>query len=311
MSSDCLPLSPCRSATRVARCDVHCTRAQSARSGTARKTRDLRLSVERHEGCLSRLLDASPGVHPCNWRRSPHEVRAALLTWRWRDDGLESRKLVPLLPTQALPPGVPPAGHLQRSEGQPARQRRVAVCGRQTVRVPGLGPPQCPEPRGADSPPDAAVVVTGDASHPSVSGVTGQPVPPGFRERRRSLKSRPFRSGPGLAATGTGDALVSGSRLPPAPTARPRRWTPARLKKLKPRPGPTLRARHPLKGWAPSDNMIRAEHGLPLHQDSSGMRPGNNRSLRMFEQGPDNRNFFPRMSGQPPPIGKMLNDLEG
>ncbi|QQR44767.1 hypothetical protein JKA73_01000 [Myxococcus xanthus] len=57
--------------------------------------------------------------------------------------------------------------------------------------------------------------------------------------------------------------------------------------------------------------MIRAEHGLPLHQDYSGMRPGNNRSLSMFEQGSDNRNFFPRMSGQPTPIGKMLNDMEG
>ncbi|WP_174259963.1 M91 family zinc metallopeptidase [Myxococcus xanthus] len=71
---------------------------------------------------------------------------------------------------------------------------------------------------------------------------------------------------------------------------------------------------HTPKGWAPSDNMIRAEHGLPLRQDYSGMRPGNNSNdtnLSMFDQGSDNRSFFQRMSGQPTPIGKILNDLEG
>lgn len=71
---------------------------------------------------------------------------------------------------------------------------------------------------------------------------------------------------------------------------------------------------HTRTGWAPNENLIRAEHGLPLRQDYSGMRPGNNTvntNLSMFDQGSDNRNFFQRMSGQPTPVGKILNDLEG
>ncbi|WP_194858206.1 MULTISPECIES: hypothetical protein [unclassified Myxococcus] len=42
-----------------------------------------------------------------------------------------------------------------------------------------------------------------------------------------------------------------------------------------------------------------------------GHAPGNNRNLRMFDQGSDNQNCLQRMSGQPTPIGKLLNDLDG
>ncbi|GEL69235.1 type III secretion system effector protein [Myxococcus virescens] len=70
---------------------------------------------------------------------------------------------------------------------------------------------------------------------------------------------------------------------------------------------------HTRTGWAPSDNMIRAEHGLPLRQDCSGMRPGNNSNtthLSMFDVGSDNRSFFQRLRGEPSPVGGIVSALE-
>ncbi|MFP2959490.1 M91 family zinc metallopeptidase [Myxococcus sp. 1LA] len=70
---------------------------------------------------------------------------------------------------------------------------------------------------------------------------------------------------------------------------------------------------HTRTGWAPNENLIRAEHGLPLRDNYSGFRPGNNsntQNLSMFDQGSDNRNFFQRMTNQPTPVGTILNDLE-
>ncbi|WP_082207069.1 M91 family zinc metallopeptidase [Corallococcus macrosporus] len=70
---------------------------------------------------------------------------------------------------------------------------------------------------------------------------------------------------------------------------------------------------HTRTGWAPNENLIRAEHGLPLRDNYSGMRPGNNsntQNLSMFDAGSDNRTFFQRMTGQPTPVGTILNDLE-
>ncbi|WP_426756294.1 M91 family zinc metallopeptidase [Myxococcus sp. Y35] len=70
---------------------------------------------------------------------------------------------------------------------------------------------------------------------------------------------------------------------------------------------------HTPAGWAPTENKIRAEHGLPLRQDYSGMRPGNNsvnQNLDMFNLGSDNRNPLQRLLGAPTPVEKILNDLE-
>ncbi|WIG94286.1 M91 family zinc metallopeptidase [Myxococcus sp. SDU36] len=70
---------------------------------------------------------------------------------------------------------------------------------------------------------------------------------------------------------------------------------------------------HTPAGWAPSENAIRAEHGLPSRQDYSGMRPdknGINDTLSVFDQGTDNRNFFQKLRGEPSPIGRIVGDLE-
>ncbi|MFP2905323.1 M91 family zinc metallopeptidase [Pyxidicoccus sp. 3LFB2] len=71
---------------------------------------------------------------------------------------------------------------------------------------------------------------------------------------------------------------------------------------------------HTPAGWAPNENKLRAEHGLPSRQDYSGMRPtgnSNDANLSNYDAGSDNRNFFQRLGGQPTPIGRILNDLEG
>ncbi len=72
---------------------------------------------------------------------------------------------------------------------------------------------------------------------------------------------------------------------------------------------------HTPAGWAPNENAIRAEHGLPSRHDYSGIRPGNNgidQSFNVFDQGTDNRNFFQkRVLGEPSPMGRIVNDLEG
>lgn len=70
---------------------------------------------------------------------------------------------------------------------------------------------------------------------------------------------------------------------------------------------------HTPAGWAPSENKLRAEHGLPQRQDYSGMRPNGNANdvnLSNYDAGSDNRNFFQKLRGEPTPIGRILGDLE-
>ncbi|QSQ19125.1 hypothetical protein JY651_27665 [Pyxidicoccus parkwayensis] len=70
---------------------------------------------------------------------------------------------------------------------------------------------------------------------------------------------------------------------------------------------------HTPAGWAPTENKIRTEHGLPQRQDYSGMRPNGNQNdvnLGNYDAGSDNRNFFQKLRGEPTPIGRILNDLE-
>jgi hypothetical protein len=70
---------------------------------------------------------------------------------------------------------------------------------------------------------------------------------------------------------------------------------------------------HTPAGWAPTENKLRAEHGLPQRLDYSGMRPTGNQNdvnLGNYDAGSDNRNFFQKLRGEPTPIGRILNDLE-
>ncbi|MFY2562884.1 M91 family zinc metallopeptidase [Corallococcus terminator] len=72
---------------------------------------------------------------------------------------------------------------------------------------------------------------------------------------------------------------------------------------------------HTPAGWAPTENKIRAEHGLPARQDYSGMRPdgknSNDNNFNDYDAGSDNRNRFQKMLGTPSPFGKIVGDLEG
>ncbi|MCY1035914.1 M91 family zinc metallopeptidase [Corallococcus sp. BB11-1] len=71
---------------------------------------------------------------------------------------------------------------------------------------------------------------------------------------------------------------------------------------------------HTKNNWAPSENAIRAEHGLPSRQDYSGLKPdgknSNDEAFKNFDEGTDTRNFFQRLSGTPSPFGKIVGDLE-
>ncbi|RKH02540.1 hypothetical protein D7V97_27775 [Corallococcus sp. CA053C] len=65
--------------------------------------------------------------------------------------------------------------------------------------------------------------------------------------------------------------------------------------------------------WAPTENAIRKEHGLPSRQDYSGMRPEGNQNdanLKDYDLGSDDRNRFQKLMGTPSPFGKILGDLE-
>ncbi|NVJ26373.1 hypothetical protein HUW62_34645 [Myxococcus sp. AM011] len=72
---------------------------------------------------------------------------------------------------------------------------------------------------------------------------------------------------------------------------------------------------HTPAGWAPTENKIRAEHGLPARQDYSGMLPdgknSNDVNFNNYDVGSDNRNRFQKMLGTPSPFGKIVGDLEG
>ncbi|MFY2560756.1 M91 family zinc metallopeptidase [Corallococcus terminator] len=72
---------------------------------------------------------------------------------------------------------------------------------------------------------------------------------------------------------------------------------------------------HTPAGWAPTENLIRAEHGLPSRNDYSGRTPNGfnptNDAIKIYDEGSDNRNRFQKMLGTPSPIGKILGDIEG
>ncbi|MBN9683489.1 MULTISPECIES: M91 family zinc metallopeptidase [unclassified Corallococcus] len=64
---------------------------------------------------------------------------------------------------------------------------------------------------------------------------------------------------------------------------------------------------------APSENRIRAEHGLPARQDYSGFRPGansNQQNFENFDAGSDDRGRFQKFMGTPSPLGRIVGDLE-
>ncbi|MFY1827812.1 M91 family zinc metallopeptidase [Myxococcus fulvus] len=72
---------------------------------------------------------------------------------------------------------------------------------------------------------------------------------------------------------------------------------------------------HTPAGWAPTENKIRAEHGLPSRNDYSGRSPTlpnpTNEAIQRYDEGSDNRSVFQKMIGTPTPIGKILGDIEG
>ncbi|RKH41538.1 M91 family zinc metallopeptidase [Corallococcus llansteffanensis] len=71
---------------------------------------------------------------------------------------------------------------------------------------------------------------------------------------------------------------------------------------------------HTKNNWAPSENAIRAEHGLPSRQDYSGLKPdvkhGGDDAFKNYDEGTDARNFFQKLAGQPSPFQKIVGDLE-
>ncbi|MHA7630194.1 M91 family zinc metallopeptidase [Corallococcus sp. M7] len=71
---------------------------------------------------------------------------------------------------------------------------------------------------------------------------------------------------------------------------------------------------HTKNNWAPSENAIRAEHGLPSRQGYSGLKPdgknSNDQAFKNYDEGTDARNFFQKLSGQPSPFQKIVGDLE-
>ncbi|GMU01543.1 hypothetical protein KH5H1_56630 [Corallococcus caeni] len=64
----------------------------------------------------------------------------------------------------------------------------------------------------------------------------------------------------------------------------------------------------------PTENALRAEHGLPARQDYSGLKPdgknSNDVAFKNYDEGTDARNFFQKVSGQPSPFQKIVGDLE-
>ncbi|WP_223645349.1 M91 family zinc metallopeptidase [Corallococcus sp. EGB] len=64
----------------------------------------------------------------------------------------------------------------------------------------------------------------------------------------------------------------------------------------------------------PTENAIRAEHGLPARTDYSGLKPdgknSNDVAFQNYDEGTDARNFFQKLSGQPSPFQKIVGDLE-
>jgi hypothetical protein len=70
---------------------------------------------------------------------------------------------------------------------------------------------------------------------------------------------------------------------------------------------------HAPQGWAPSENMIRQEHGLPARRDYSGQTPaGTDSILKNIDEATDNRSWLQKTFGnEPTPVGRIVNHLEG
>jgi hypothetical protein len=68
----------------------------------------------------------------------------------------------------------------------------------------------------------------------------------------------------------------------------------------------------PRVGNSPTENLIRAEHGLPLRQDYSGARPGGrqDQNLRNVDQATDDRWGVQKLWGTRSPVDSIVHDLE-
>ena len=71
----------------------------------------------------------------------------------------------------------------------------------------------------------------------------------------------------------------------------------------------------PNVAWAPTENAIRAEHGLPARDNYSGARPGDDAEMmRNVDQGTDDRSFFQKLNlpckpAQPSPVAAIKQHL--
>lgn len=69
---------------------------------------------------------------------------------------------------------------------------------------------------------------------------------------------------------------------------------------------------HRPNGWAPNENMIRREHGLPSRNDYSGETPARiDDMLRPADEATDDRSWYTRtFTNQPSPVGSLVGYLE-
>lgn len=73
---------------------------------------------------------------------------------------------------------------------------------------------------------------------------------------------------------------------------------------------PTPHSPHP-SGWAPTENKIRQEHGLPERTNYSGQTPAKTDAiLKPVDEGTDNRTWFQKTMGKPSPVGAVIDHLE-
>ncbi|QRN97581.1 hypothetical protein JRI60_00350 [Archangium violaceum] len=70
---------------------------------------------------------------------------------------------------------------------------------------------------------------------------------------------------------------------------------------------------HAPNGWAPNENLIRAEHGLPQRNDYSGETPAKiDEILHNIDSKTDDRSWFGKKFGnEPSPVGSLVDHLEG
>jgi len=65
-------------------------------------------------------------------------------------------------------------------------------------------------------------------------------------------------------------------------------------------------------GWAPNENLIRQEHGMPRRNDYSGRTPeGEDARLKSADEATDDRSWLKKtFSKEPSPVQKVINHLE-